>query len=172
MSPAQRQYVIGLGANLGDRLGTLCAALAGFSALGNVQRASAVYETAAVGPPQPDYLNAAVLLDSSLEPGALMTALLGIEREHGRERRERWGPRTLDLDLLFSPGLALDQPDLTLPHPGLASRAFALAPLLDVVPHAVEPSSGRAYVELFRALDASGVRRLETCDPWRAGRAE
>src|SRR5690349_1258159 len=113
---ARRQYVIGLGANLGDRLRTLRSALTGLAALGQLQRVSALYETAAVGPPQPDYLNAAVLLDSALEPIAMLQGLLAVERAHGRERRERWGPRTLDLDLLFSPGLELTEPSLTLPH--------------------------------------------------------
>jgi 2-amino-4-hydroxy-6-hydroxymethyldihydropteridine diphosphokinase len=164
--------VIGLGANLGDRLGTLRSALSGLATLGEVRGVSALYETAAVGPPQPDYLNAAVLLDSALEPSALLQGMLALERAHGRERRERWGPRTLDLDLLFSPGLELAEPALTLPHPELARRAFALAPLLDVVPAACEPSSQRPYADLFRGLNASGVRRLETTEGWRAGRAE
>ncbi|MDF3066524.1 MAG: 2-amino-4-hydroxy-6-hydroxymethyldihydropteridine pyrophosphokinae FolK [Polyangiaceae bacterium] len=172
MLEARRQYVIGLGANLGDRVGTLRSALAALAALGEVRGVSPLYETAAVGPPQPDYLNAAVLLDSCLDPQPLLQALLAIERQHGRERRERWGPRTLDLDLLFSPGLELAEPGLTLPHPELSRRAFALAPLLDVAPLAYEPGSGRSYADFFRALGAAGVRRLETNDGWRAGRAE
>jgi 2-amino-4-hydroxy-6-hydroxymethyldihydropteridine diphosphokinase len=169
MSEARRPYVIGLGANLGDRLQTLSSALAGLTGLGEVRGVSPLYETAAVGPPQPDYLNAAVLLHSALDPMALLQELLGLERLHGRERRERWGPRTLDLDLLFSPGLELAVPGLTLPHPELVRRAFALAPLLDVLPRAEEPSSRRLYADLFRAVDASGVRRLEASDGWRAG---
>lgn len=172
MFAARWHYVIGLGANLGDRLRTLRSAVQGLAALGEVQGVSRLYETAAVGPPQPDYLNAAVLLDSALEPAALMQALLALERQHGRERRERWGPRTLDLDLLFSPGLELAEPGLTLPHPELPRRAFALAPLLDVAPHAREPSTGRPYADSFQELGASGVRCLETNDSWCAGRAE
>ena len=162
----RRSYVIGLGANLGERLATLKSALAGLSRLGSVQGISAVYETAAVGPPQPDYLNAAVLLESGLGPLELLGQLLEVERQHGRERRERWGPRTLDLDLLFSPGLVLTEPALTLPHPELARRVFALAPLLDVAPEAREPRSGERYADLMQALGDQGVRRLETAQGW------
>lgn len=172
MPEEPRAFVIGLGANLGDRLATLRAAVTDLSELGRVQGVSSLYETAPVGPPQPDFLNAAVRLDSSLEPLALLRALLAIERRHGRERRERWGPRTLDLDLLFSPGVQLVEPGLTLPHPELTRRAFALAPLLDVAPDARDPISGQRYEDVFRALTASGVRRLETGDAWRAGRVE
>src|SRR5260221_14597632 len=101
----RRLYVIGLGANLGDRLRTLQSAVIALETQGKLAAVSHLYESAAVGPPQPDYLNAAVLLESVLSPAELLTGLLAIERAHGRERRERWGPRTLDLDLLHSPGL-------------------------------------------------------------------
>jgi 2-amino-4-hydroxy-6-hydroxymethyldihydropteridine diphosphokinase len=161
-----RSFVIGLGANLGDRLGTLKSALAGLSRLGHVRGLSALYETAAVGPPQPDYLNAAVLLESKLGPLELLGQLLEVERAHGRERRERWGPRTLDLDLLFSPALIVSDPALTLPHPELTRRVFALAPLLDVAPEARDPRSGERYGDLVLALGDQGVRRLETGESW------
>jgi 2-amino-4-hydroxy-6-hydroxymethyldihydropteridine diphosphokinase len=135
-------------------------------AFGEVQAISHVYETAAVGPPQPDYLNAAVRLASSLAPQRLLSELLSIERAHGRERRERWGPRTLDLDLLYSPALLLNEADLTLPHPELSRRAFALAPLLDVAPGAIDPRSGERYADLFAALGPQDLRRLETALSW------
>lgn len=169
MSDVRRPYVIGLGANLGDRRATLRAALIALEGLGAVRAVSDLYETTAVGPPQPDYLNAAVLLGSWLPPQPLLAGLLTIEREHGRERRERWGARTLDLDILYSPDLELSGPDLTLPHPELTKRAFALAPLLDVFPTAREPGSGRAYSEVLPALAGQGLRRLETSATWRAG---
>jgi 2-amino-4-hydroxy-6-hydroxymethyldihydropteridine diphosphokinase len=162
----RRSYVIGLGANLGDRLGTLKSAVLALQAHGAVRAVSALYESAAVGPPQPDYLNAAVLFDSAFTPGQLLTQLLGIERAHGRERRERWGPRTLDLDLLFSPSLVLNEPGLTLPHPELTRRAFALAPLLDVAADARDPHSGASYADHARALGEQGLRRLETSAGW------
>jgi 2-amino-4-hydroxy-6-hydroxymethyldihydropteridine diphosphokinase len=162
----RRNYVIGLGANLGDRLSTLQAAVLALSAPGNILDVSGLYECAPVGPPQPDFLNAAVLLDSALLPGELLAQLLAVERAHGRERRERWGARTLDLDLLFSPGLLLDEPHLTLPHPELTRRAFALTPLVDLVPEARDPHSGTLYTDLLLGLGAQGVRRVETRAGW------
>jgi 2-amino-4-hydroxy-6-hydroxymethyldihydropteridine diphosphokinase len=159
-------YVIGLGANLGDRIATLKSAVLALQALGDVRAVSDLYESAAVGPPQPDYVNAAVLLESALGPQRLLAELLAVERAHGRERRERWGARTLDLDLLDSPGLMLVEPGLTLPHPELLRRAFALAPLLDVMPDGREPRSGRRYADLALALETQGLRRLETRVHW------
>jgi 2-amino-4-hydroxy-6-hydroxymethyldihydropteridine diphosphokinase len=112
-----------------------------------IEATSRVYAAAPVGgPPQGEFLNAAVvvLLDGS--PLGLMTALLDIERGLGRVRGPRWGPRTIDLDLLWIEGVAIDSPSLTVPHPHLRARAFALAPLLDVVPDACDPKSGARYV--------------------------
>lgn len=164
MAAAPYPYVIGLGANLGERLATLRSAVEALSRLGKLVAVSQVYETAAVGPPQPDYLNAAVLLEARLEPRALLTELLAVERHHGRVRLERWGPRTLDLDLLWAGEVTLDTPELTVPHPGLASRPFALMPLLDVAPDARDPRSGQAYVDRLGGLDCRGVRRLEAAE--------
>ena len=162
----RRRYVIGLGANLGDRLATLRSAVTALGRWGSLCAVSDVYETAPVGPPQPAFLNAAVLLETELEPRALLDQLLAIERAHGRERVERWGPRTLELDLLCSGDLTIDEPGLTLPHPELPRRAFALLPLLDVVPDARDARSGFRYAELIRAIDCGGVRRFETADGW------
>jgi 2-amino-4-hydroxy-6-hydroxymethyldihydropteridine diphosphokinase len=166
MSEVSRRYVIGLGANLGDRLATLCSALAAIGQCGVVRAVSAIYETAPVGPVQPDFLNAAVLLESMLSPRELLAELLGIERSHGRERRERWGPRTLDLDLLCADDLVLEEPGLSLPHPQLPRRAFALMPLLDVVPEARDARSGTTYAEQLATLECHDVRRLETPNGW------
>jgi 2-amino-4-hydroxy-6-hydroxymethyldihydropteridine diphosphokinase len=166
MSDDVRRYVVGLGANLGDRLATLKSAVLALTEHGKVVALSDLYQTAAVGPPQPDYLNAAVLLESTLAPQQLLAALLEIERRHGRERRERWGARTLDLDLLFSPALVLREASLTLPHSELCRRAFALAPLLDVLPDAREPVSGALYADLFAAVDRAGIRRADSGAGW------
>jgi 2-amino-4-hydroxy-6-hydroxymethyldihydropteridine diphosphokinase len=162
----RRCYVVGLGANLGERAATLKSAVLALQAHADVQAISHLYETAAVGPPQPDYLNAAVRVESSLAPQRLLRELLAIERAHGRERRERWGPRTLDLDLLYSPALLLNEADLTLPHPELRRRAFALMPLLDVAPSALDPCSGERYADVLAALGPQGLRRLETALSW------
>jgi 2-amino-4-hydroxy-6-hydroxymethyldihydropteridine diphosphokinase len=161
-----RRYVVGLGANLGDRVATLKSAVTALGAHGGVLAVSDLYETSAVGPPQPDYLNAAVLLESALAPTHVMRALLDVEQRHGRERRERWGPRTLDLDLLHSPALVVREPTLTLPHPELGRRAFALAPLLDVLPDAVDPVSGARFTEVLGSVDRAGVRRFAARAAW------
>ncbi len=107
---------------------------------------SRVYETAPVGgPPQPAFLNAAVLVAWEMAPRDLLVVTQAIERELGRTRDVRWGPRTIDLDLLWIEGVTVDEPDLVVPHPRLAERAFAVAPLLDVAPGAIEPRSGLPY---------------------------
>jgi 2-amino-4-hydroxy-6-hydroxymethyldihydropteridine diphosphokinase len=141
--------VVGLGANLGDRLATLREAARAVGALavdGRALASSRVYETAPVGgPEQPAFLNAAVLIDYGGAPVALLDALLAIEARFGRVRGERWGPRTLDLDVLWIDGLAVNDPRLVVPHPRLAERAFAVRPLLDVAPGARDPVSGAAY---------------------------
>jgi 2-amino-4-hydroxy-6-hydroxymethyldihydropteridine diphosphokinase len=160
------RYVIGLGANLGDRLGTLRSAVLALGAHGRVERLSHVYETPALGPPQPDYLNAAALFETSLPPEALLAELLRIEQRHGRERRERWGPRTLDLDLLVSPGLVLKEPGLCLPHPELGRRPFALVPLLDVLPDARDELSGASYADLLAGLAPTTLRRVASSESW------
>jgi 2-amino-4-hydroxy-6-hydroxymethyldihydropteridine diphosphokinase len=153
-------FVVGLGANLGDRRLALRSAVAALRGLGEVRAVSALFETTAVGPPQPDYLNAAVELEYRGAPLQLLDALLAIERAHGRARRVKWGPRTLDLDLLYSPGIIVSEPGLELPHPELRKRAFALLPLLEVAPAAVDPLTGEAYAEIARHLDTRGVQRL------------
>jgi 2-amino-4-hydroxy-6-hydroxymethyldihydropteridine diphosphokinase len=135
--------------------------------VGYIEAVSSLYDTVPVGgPPQPRYLNAAARLRTALSPRELLGALLGIERSEGRERRERWGPRPLDLDILWIAGLFVDEPGLTVPHPRLAERAFALLPLLEVAPDATDPRTGRPLSDLVSALDASGVIRLaETWGP-------
>ena len=118
--------------------------------LPDVVARSKVYETAPVGPPQADYLNAAVKLDTKLEPRELFETMLSIERALGRVRRERWGPRTIDLDLLWIEGRTVSDADLVVPHPHLLERAFALLPLLDVAPGAYSI-----------AIDRTGVRETD-----------
>lgn len=151
---------IGLGGNVGDSVETLRAAV---HRLMTVPRsrflgASRFYRTPAWGQKQqPDFLNAAVAIETALTPRALLDELLGIEREYGRSRAadgsDRWGPRTLDLDILLYGDVAIDEPGLRLPHPHLHQRAFALVPLLDLVDDIAIPGHGSAR----RAL--SGVER-------------
>lgn len=111
---------------------------------------SRVYETAPVGgPPQPHFLNAALLAECTLSPSLLLEELLRIEVALGRVRGEgevRFGPRTLDLDVLWVEGVTVDEPGLTVPHPRLAGRAFALMPMLEVAPGATDPRTGEPFV--------------------------
>lgn len=154
--------VIGMGSNLGDRMAHLAAALGGLRRLGRVTMVSSLYETEPVGPPQPKFLNAAARLETKLEPMKLLAALLELEQERGRIRRERWGPRTLDLDLLWFQGKIVDEPALKVPHPGLKDRAFALLPLLDVAASAIDPRTGRTYADVLESLSdgSAGVCRV------------
>ncbi len=120
---------------------------------------SRVYETAPVGGvAQGPFLNAAVTVAWDAEPSALMAALLEVERELGRVRDVRWGPRTIDLDVLWIDGLVVTEPSLVVPHPALHERAFALAPLLDVAPEAWDPRSGARYVVPVGPSDDLEVR--------------
>jgi 2-amino-4-hydroxy-6-hydroxymethyldihydropteridine diphosphokinase len=135
VSSGQTRAYLGIGSNLGDRLGHLQAAVDGLAAADGIVVAavSAVYETEPVGgPAQPDYLNAVVVVDTTLTPRGLLEAGQRLEEAAGRVRRERWGPRTLDVDLLAFGDLEIDEPDLQVPHPRWREREFVLAPLADV----------------------------------------
>ena len=151
--------IVGLGGNLGDRLAHLRAGVRALGLVGVVEGVSSVYETEPVGPPQPRYLNAAVLLETALDAEALLDELLGIEASEGRERRERWGARTLDLDVLWIEGRAMRTARIEVPHPALRERAFAVVPLVELVPDAIDPLTGQRYADL--ALDVRSVRRLD-----------
>ena len=135
-----RAYV-GVGANLGDREATIRAAL---DALPGVVAVSALRETDPVGVvDQPLFLNGAAALETELAARELLETLLAVERELGRERGERWGPRTIDLDLLLYGNETIDEPGLTVPHPRLHERRFALEPLLDLDSELTIPGRGR-----------------------------
>lgn len=134
---------VALGSNLGDRVAHLRHGVARLDDghLGHVVAQSQVFETEPVGGPdnQGPYLNMVVLLDTSLAPHELLAGLLTIERERGRVREVRWGPRTLDLDIVFYDELVMDDDDLTLPHPRHAERRFVLEPLAEVAPERCPP---------------------------------
>lgn len=153
---------IGLGGNIGDVAATLRAALAGLAALPGTRllAASGFYRTPAWGvEDQPDFINAAAVVATTLAPRALLDALFAIERAHGRERAadgSRWGPRTLDLDLLLYGESVVDEPGLLVPHPRLHERAFVLVPLAEVAPDAVVPGRGRVDA-LLAAVDAGDI---------------
>jgi 2-amino-4-hydroxy-6-hydroxymethyldihydropteridine diphosphokinase len=146
-----RAYVA-VGSNLGDRWARLAQAARALRAEPRVSllRASRVWDTAPVGPPQPRYLNAALELEVELPPVPLLAALRRIELGAGRVRTgARWGPRTLDLDLLLLGERELRAPGLVVPHPRLAARRFVLAPLAELCPERVVPGTGRTVAELL-----------------------
>ena len=153
---------IALGSNLGDSLATLEAALKVLAHTPGLvlEARSRWYLTKAVGPPQPDYLNGCALLSVRLSPQALLATLLQTEAKFGRIRRERWGARTLDLDLLLFNNLVLTAPNLQIPHPQMAERAFVLVPLAEIAPNWIEPISGKTIAALVQTVDCSEVRRI------------
>lgn len=158
------QAAIGLGSNLGDRRATLVAALQALDGLQGIRllARSHWYRTAPVGPAQPDYLNACALLEVSLSPEVLLQRLLQTEARFGRVRRERWGPRHLDLDLLLYNRQTLATPQLQLPHPRLRERAFVLLPLAEIAPQWIDPVTGLPIAALAdRVPDQHTVQRLE-----------
>jgi 2-amino-4-hydroxy-6-hydroxymethyldihydropteridine diphosphokinase len=159
--PGVRRVVLSLGSNQGDRLALLQDAVDALADTPGlvVEAVSPVYETDPVGgPEQPDFLNAVVVGESAHPPRTLLERALAVEDAFGRVRDVRWGPRTLDVDLIAVGDLVVHEPDLELPHPRAGERAFVLVPWADVDPSAVLPGRGRVATLLAR-LDASGVRR-------------
>ena len=156
---------VALGCNLGDRYASLKSAVDALQAHANITevQASSVYETDPMGPAdQPDYLNAVVSLHTCLAPLELLDALQLIERRHGRTRDgERWGPRTLDLDLLLYAERVIESPRLTVPHPGIADRSFVLFPLAELDSELVIPDKG-PVARLKAQCQQFGIRRLNS----------
>ena len=149
---------LALGSNLGDRLGNLQAALAALPPLVRVQSASPVYET----PPwgyleQPAFLNQVARVETDLPPQELLAYLKRLETQIGRTPAVRYGPRVIDVDIIFYDELVLDTPELTIPHPGLVGRAFVLAPLADLAAELRHPVVGKTVGELLAEADVSGI---------------
>jgi len=155
---------VGVGANLGDAAAQVRAAIGALAALPGTRlvAASSLYRTAPLGyADQPDFINAAVLLETALAPRALLEALQAVEARAGRARSFKDAPRVLDLDLLLYGGEVLQEPDVVVPHPRLHSRAFALAPVVEIDPDAVIPGRGPAQEWLARCAD----QRVERIEP-------
>jgi 2-amino-4-hydroxy-6-hydroxymethyldihydropteridine diphosphokinase len=158
-----RRAVLALGSNLGDRLAHLRAAVVALADTPSVDviAISPVYETEPVGgPTQPLYLNAVIVVATQLSAAGLLERGHAIELACGRVRRQRWGPRTLDVDLIVCDDQTSDDPALTLPHPRAHERGFVLRPWHDVDPDAVLPGRGRVE-DLLTVIGAAGVRRRD-----------
>lgn len=146
----RRTAYLGLGSNLGDRLATLQRALELLDGEAGIEvvASSRVWETAPVGgPPQPDYLNVVLGIETSLSAGELLKAAQRVESALGREREVRWGPRTIDVDIELLGDETVDEPDLAIPHPRLRERAFVLLPLLELDPDPILPDGTRLLDE-------------------------
>ncbi|HEY0504308.1 MAG TPA: 2-amino-4-hydroxy-6-hydroxymethyldihydropteridine diphosphokinase [Lysobacter sp.] len=168
---ASQVAFVGLGSNIGDGIATVRAALAALDGIEDTQlaRASRLYRTAAWGvKDQPDFINAVAMLRTRRTPQQLLADMLAIERAAGRDRRadgsDRWGPRTLDLDLLLFGEQVIQEPGLHVPHPHLHERAFVLVPLAEIAPDARIPGIGTAREALSR-MASSEVEGVTYAQP-------
>jgi 2-amino-4-hydroxy-6-hydroxymethyldihydropteridine diphosphokinase len=156
---------IGLGSNLDRPVSQVQGAFRELDALPATRllRRSPLYRSAPLGPPgQPEYVNAAAMLETRLTPHALLDLLQGIERRHGRLRGERWGPRSLDLDLLLFADRRIDSRRLQVPHPEISRRPFVLIPLYDIAPDLTLPGVGPLSA-LVQDASRAGLWRLPEC---------
>jgi 2-amino-4-hydroxy-6-hydroxymethyldihydropteridine diphosphokinase len=154
ISALWRPAYVAIGSNLDSPQRQVRAALEELARLRSTRLlvVSQFYKTRPMGPQdQPDFVNAVAGLLTQLDARALLHALLDIERHMGRDRRERWGPRIIDLDLIWMPGPAIDEPGLQVPHPGVSTRNFVLYPLNDIAPSLEIPAHGRVSVLKARA---------------------
>ena len=154
------EAALAFGGNLGDPVGTFAAALQGLRDHPEISlgRLSSVYRTPPWGKTdQPEFLNMAALVETSLAPQDLLAFCLELERAGGRERRERWGPRTLDIDILTYGDAVIDQARLQIPHPRIPERAFVLTPLAEILPGRL--IGGRTVTELLAAATDETIRR-------------
>ncbi|MEM8641034.1 MAG: 2-amino-4-hydroxy-6-hydroxymethyldihydropteridine diphosphokinase [Cyanobacteria bacterium P01_G01_bin.54] len=157
---------IALGSNLGDSAQILAQAIQKLNEHPHIQinAVSPWYQTTPVGgPPQPDYLNGCATLMTKLTPLALLDVLLQLEQCFGRVRRERWGPRSLDLDLLFYAQQIIALPQLTVPHPRMRDRAFVLVPLADIAPQWHDPVTQQTVAQLCVRVDRAGIHLNAEC---------
>lgn len=152
-----------LGSNLGNRIKYIASAITEIEAkLGSIGRRSSLYQTASWGKhDQPDFLNQVIELNTSLEPKDLLSGILGIESDLGRKRIEKWGSRTIDIDILIYDDQIVNEPELIIPHPYLAFRRFCLMPLCEIAPEFLHPVLKKNIQELLLELsDDLFVKRL------------
>lgn len=164
-SPENNIAYIGLGGNLDHPAAAIRSARAAIAGSAGIQERafSRLYHSSPMGPSdQPDYVNAVMAIETSLPPLTLLTVLQSIENAHGRVRiGERWGPRTLDLDVLLYGQIQLDTPTLTLPHPGMTEREFVLYPLAEIAPPDLEIPARGFLKELLQHCPRRGLKELQ-----------
>lgn len=158
------QVFLGLGSNLGNSSEFLQSAVDVLTSDNNIEfvAMSSIYKSAPMGPQdQPDYLNAVCQVSTNYNPQELLAICQKIENEHGRERKdsERWGPRTLDIDILLFGNHQVNTPDLIIPHIGMADREFVMVPLFEIVPTLIMPD-GQPIAKWVAACSLDGLKRL------------
>jgi 2-amino-4-hydroxy-6-hydroxymethyldihydropteridine diphosphokinase len=159
------KVTLALGTNLGDRLDNLQVAIAALPPAVKVLKRSPVYETPPWGlTDQPAFLNMVLSGRTRLAPLKLLTFLKDLETRLGRQPSIRYGPRKIDIDILFYDDIVLDTPELTIPHPRLQERAFVLVPLADLAPRLVHPALGKTVRQLLAEVDTTGVKRYGQSD--------
>lgn len=166
------QAAIGLGGNIGDAAAAIAEALARLEAHPDVTVAavSSLYRTPPWGKTDQDwFFNACAVLRTSLEPLALLEACLDVEKAMKRLRLERWGPRTIDLDVLTYDAITMETPDLTLPHPRMTERGFVLLPLAEILPDHL--LAGRSIAQWAQTADAAGIETVDGREDWWRDRA-
>lgn len=164
-----KKAYLGLGSNLGDRLANIKKSLALLLNTPDIDliACSPIYETAPVGGPEQDYfLNACISINTGLSPTVLLEKMLAIEKSLKRIRRERWGPRTVDLDLLLYESITMNTPLLELPHPRLAERDFVLVPLADIAPLLHIPGKEKTVKEILGERENSPAVTLYCWSDW------
>lgn len=159
--PAMSKVAIALGSNVGDRLLFLKKAVGSIKSLGKILALSPLYDTSPYGfTEQPDFLNAVLLLDTSLSAMDLLIELKRIEKEVGRKERIRWGPREIDLDIILYDEMEVDTDELTIPHPDFQNRIFVLKPLLDVAPALRIPRTRQTIGEILNNCQDKTIIKL------------
>jgi len=155
---------IAIGSNLGDRIANVKKAVlrAADEVKATLVFMSSFYETEPWGiKEQGPFVNAVMGVETELPPAALLAHLKSVEAGMGRQKAERWGPRVIDLDIIFYGGLVMDEKGLTIPHPSAHERAFVMVPLAEIAPDFIHPVIGRSAAEIAKSLDSSGIRKME-----------
>lgn len=155
---------IAIGSNLGDRVDNVKKAVLRAADEENATLVfmSSFYETEPWGmKEQPAFINAVMGVETELAPAALLAHLKSVEAGLGRQKAERWGPRVIDLDIIFYGGLVMDEKGLTIPHPSAHERAFVMVPLAEIAPDLIHPVLGKSAAEIAGGLDKSGIKKLE-----------